>query len=571
MKVKILGGDNKLIYLDENNDFVSQGGEGKIYKKNNLIYKIFIDSNSMTPINKINELCKMNSQYILNPINILLNEKNKQIGYTMNYISNSLPICKLFSNEFRKKNKIEIDSDMNIIEHITKITKDEIHKNNCLIVDTNEFNFLISEIDDFKKAYFIDTNSYQTPSYPATAIMLNIRDWSVGNNFNTLSDWYSLGILFFQILTGIHPFRGNHPKYTKEKYGDNILKQRMIDNISVFDKNVSLPNKIRDFNNIPKNYLNWFINIFQNGKRLNPPEFGGNIIVLPIITKEIFGSNNFIIDLFKEFDSDIIFSRISNGNMVVKTQNKIYFNSLSFNVNKEGYKYKNDIDIIFSKNNFYPILIKLENNILKIKDIKNDIILQEFIGEKYFVYENRIFLKNEENLYEIIIEELGNKLLPHVLVTHQIMPNSSNFLTNLIYQNILGKPFFTIPLNKSIETISIKELENYSIIDGKYDNNILVIIGHKNGKYDRFTFIKNNDKFNLIDLENDISDLNINFTTLDNGLCLFMKEDGLNIFNGSKKLKIHDNSLDDNCILCKNNLQAMFYKDNKLYNFKMKK
>ena len=200
--------------LSENKDFKTQGGEGKIYIKNNVVYKIYIDYTKTIKKEKIKELSVLQHKNIIKPDNIIWTnqKKNKMIGYTMKYIENTEPLCKYFTNSFQNANNI---TSKNILELVYRLqeTIHYIHTNKILIVDGNEFNYLVT--NKTQMPYFIDVDSYQTPSFPATAIMPSIRDWHT-KGFNELSDWYSFAIIACQLFIGIHPYKGTHPNFSKK-------------------------------------------------------------------------------------------------------------------------------------------------------------------------------------------------------------------------------------------------------------------------------------------------------------------------------------------------------------------
>ena len=54
MKVFLRGSGKKVSLLDK--DFKAQGGEGRIYEKNGVIYKVYLDKSRMIPLGKIKEL-----------------------------------------------------------------------------------------------------------------------------------------------------------------------------------------------------------------------------------------------------------------------------------------------------------------------------------------------------------------------------------------------------------------------------------------------------------------------------------------------------------------------------------
>jgi hypothetical protein len=295
----------------------------------------------------------------------------------------------------------------------------------------------------------------------------------------------------------------------------------------------------------------------------------GKVIILPMTVKEIFGSNNFNIDLYNKYDSDIVFVRINNGREVVKTKNKIYVKSLAFN-KSDGYDCKPGVDAVFSIPDQNPVLVKLDGNELKFKNLKTNEYLTSFTGTNMMVVDDIIYLKQDNKLYEIEIKDLFGKVIPSIRKTWQIMPNSSQFLQNFIYQTMLGKLYLTIP---NPDNIACPQLDRYKIIDGKYDSKLCIIYASKHGIISKF-IIRLSNEYTILDVNvtENVDLIPINFVTLTTGVSVSIIDDGvISVLSKDNILKINDNTITISMMLCKSNNQAMFSKDNKLFKISMKK
>jgi DNA-binding helix-hairpin-helix protein with protein kinase domain len=189
--------------IDLNNkNFLAQGGEGSVYVIGKTAYKIYNDPKKMLPLGKIRELSVLTDKNIIKPDEVLT-VKNQEVGYTMRFVDDTYALCQLFTKAFRQRNNLQHDTMFKLIQSLQNLVK-HIHEKKILVVDLNEMNFLAST--DFKDIYAIDVDSYQTPTYKATAIMESIRDRHT-KNFNEGSDWFSFAILAFQMFIGIHPYK----------------------------------------------------------------------------------------------------------------------------------------------------------------------------------------------------------------------------------------------------------------------------------------------------------------------------------------------------------------------------
>ena len=361
-------------------DYVTKGGEGSIYKKDNTAFKIYEDVRKMIPLAKIGELNVLDRPTIIKPENPIYNEDKHLVGFTMEWLGdNILPLCKLFTNGFRDANGVTNDIIIELVETI-KNDIHFIHQHKCLIVDGNELNYMVSS--DFITPYFIDVNSWQTPSFGATAIMPSIRDWTT-TKFNELTDWFSFAIVSFQLFVGIHPFKGTHKNYKK-----NDFRKRITDHISVFNPMVSMPHSVRDFNLIPTSYKDWYVKIFENGNRVPPPDLPGAIMKSQVIVQLIQSTDNFEIREIRCFPEKILFHNATLN--FTKTENKIY-------IGKTDYESR-DEEVVYTPLEQIPIFIRLENGKVKFKTFGYKEPVLDLDAEDKIIVNNILYLKNQEKL-----------------------------------------------------------------------------------------------------------------------------------------------------------------------------
>jgi len=548
-------------------EFVSKGGEGSIYHKDDLAFKIYDDLSKMIPEAKIKELEELDKPNIVRPLDIIFDSSKAIVGFTMDWLGDETnALCKLFTNSFRDANGITIDQTTELVENI-KNTIFFIHNKNFLMVDGNEFNYLVGK--DFITPYFIDVNSYQTPNFHATAIMPSIRDWSA-KTFTTLSDWFSFAIVSFQLFVGIHPFKGNHPKYSR-----NDFEKRTIDNVSVFHKGVSLPPTVRDFNLIPSSYKDWYYKLFEKGERKEPPTLPGKSQVIQIVASIVQSSNNFEITLLREFKDELLFYGVIYGIPVAKTIKEIY-------VSKTNYRTTLDTELLFAMPGLIPILVKIEDNKLKYHSLKEGYKLKELDLEcsDRMIVNNILYIKNSEKLIEIEFNEMSGNIIPAIKTVWTIEPNSSKLFSNVVVQSVLGKAYVAIPLPKlgqrsSFIIKAIPELDKYRIVDAKYDNKVVMFIGYQNGDYFKIIVIFDDDynKYKIRLIPTDY--IPLNFITLDNGVVVSINDDSsIEIFTNridkDDIKKIKDPEINTSMRLFKDGMTVMFVSGNKSYKIRMK-
>src|SRR5579871_1643597 len=234
------------VELDQK-DFLAQGGEGAIYVRGDLAYKVYANPAKMIPTAKIQELAALEQPTIIRPEEVLLNTASAPVGYTMGYVKEAAALCQLFTRAFRERKGLTPEVMAQLVQKLRQGVR-FVHAHGMLIVDLHEMNFLVDL--PLKEILFIDVDSYQTPGFPATALMDSVRDRHT-SGFSENTDWFSFGIVSFQLFVGIHPYKGKHP--------DGLdLDTRMQRNISVFNKAVSLPKVCYPLNAIPRAYRDWY-------------------------------------------------------------------------------------------------------------------------------------------------------------------------------------------------------------------------------------------------------------------------------------------------------------------------
>jgi len=548
-------------------NFLAQGGEGSVYVKEQTAYKIYCDDHGkpkpekMIDTKKIKELSVLTHPNIIKPEDVIVYKK-KEIGYTMKFVKDTYQLCQLFTNAFKKRNNLKPEDMMKLVQNLHEIVNNA-HQHNILIVDLNEMNFLSDK--DFKNIYAIDVDSWQTPGFPATAIMESIKDRHT-KKFNKNSDWFSFGIVSFQMMVGIHPYKGKHPKIKD-------METRMQKNISVFNKDVSVPKICLPFDVIPTAYKNWFKSIFEDGKREIPPTDPYDLVVVfaPKI-KKITGSNNFDIRELREFEDSILCAFYSANRNVIITESNVFAGKIKIE--------NNNLNQVagFTEDSNKPVLAWVDDNKLKLLDLykKSDLAF-DANANQIMSTDGRIYIKNVTAINEIIFKEIGDHIFVTMKTVANVMDRASTLYEGVVVQQALGSWYVSIftETQKSYQ-YHLKELDNVRIIDAKYQNKVLMIVVEEKGKYHRY-ILRFSDNYKDYDLREirDIQYAGLNFTVLDKGVCISLNEDGtIELFSNKKDStsikSIDDSVIDGNMKLVADGNRAIFYKDNKVYKISLK-
>ncbi|OAD21092.1 hypothetical protein THIOM_003154, partial [Candidatus Thiomargarita nelsonii] len=80
-------------------DFVAEGGEGELYAKGDQIFKIYNDPKKMISVAKIQELARLDKPNIIRPQAVLLDNKDRIVGFSMARVKQSVALPRLFTND----------------------------------------------------------------------------------------------------------------------------------------------------------------------------------------------------------------------------------------------------------------------------------------------------------------------------------------------------------------------------------------------------------------------------------------------------------------------------------------
>lgn len=516
MKYKLKKGGNVSL---SKKDFIASGGEGSIYVHGNTAFKIYSRPDGMIPEQKIDELSAIQHKNIIKPEDVLL-RKDKPVGYGMRYVQDTHALCQLFTMSFKKRNNLSPEIVLKLVRSLQAGVVD-IHLANILVVDLNEMNFLVDKA--FTEVYFIDTDSYQTPHYPATALMDSVKDWHANGRWSQESDWFSWGVVSFQMFTGIHPYKGKH-KTIKS------MLERMQGNLSVFNKDVAVPKMVPSFDVIPEVYRSWYEAVFERGSREFPPSDMHAVAHVAVAARHI--SSTDCIEISKAFTDvkftvDVIdFARLGEFDVVKVTSGLVTF--FSNGSTHETSLLDSAGSVVGVTNRGRLVLGALgPGGYLDLADIRLNIPIPVTArGDSIMEYDGRIYLKNSGHIMEVEIIDDGYSCIASTKTVVNVMPKATKLFDGVALQDMLGSWFASFfPRSGASYQVKLEELTGYKIIDAKFDTRVLMVIGSRGGKYDKFVY-KFRFDFSSYVLweEKDVVYSGINFVCLDNGVCAHINE-----------------------------------------------
>ena len=458
-------------------DHVATGGEGSLYIKGAHAYKIFLSPERARAAGmqeKITLLRGIQHPYLVTPKDILMDANNQLVGYRMPVVQGT-SLMERFSSTWWDAHHYNTAQATEMLVKMKEALL-EVHHHQALAVDANEMNWMVEK----EEPRLIDCDSWKIGRFDATAIMPSIRDYSQ-QSFSATSDWFSWGIVAFQLLTGIHPFKGAHPKFKK---GD--MPARMRANISVFDPDTKYPASVRPFDDIPKGLRDWFFEVFQQGNRSAPPDrFDAAIhkiersraakVKKGTLIKDFFwGTDGVILDVLPE--GFLVYTTKAGQFSVLDLETKTDL----LNLPPHAETLWKSQQLGFVKKNGKPIVLVLENGMLSATSGGNQVPTR---AQTLRVFHNNIYLLVADaaaGLQEIVLQEVQGHWLLGIKASWPILVRSSQFFKTVVVMDCLGVPFIVVPSPQGANPVRAALLKDYRILDAvAADSDLVVLIGMK--------------------------------------------------------------------------------------------
>jgi hypothetical protein len=210
-------------------------------------------------------------------------------------------------------------------------------------------------------------------------------------------------------------------------------------------------------------------------------------------------------------------------------------------------------------------------NAEKKSDIPNQIC-----GQEMMTYNDCLYVKNGDQLLCVELVEMGKNFLVSSSTAASILGNATKLYDGVAIQNLLGAAYVSMfPGPKEHRQKHIEDLDKYRIIEAKYDNHVLMVVGLKNGQYDRLVirFAKDWKNYDVRVVKN-ITHVGLNFVVLDKGVVICINEDEdveafTNRVAASDVRIIKDPIISGDMRLFKRGSQLLFARGNKLYSMTM--
>ena len=505
------------------NDYHASGGEGTVYKISGMAIKIYNDPEKMARDNisgKINKLSTLVHPYISVPQGLVFSS-GKPIGFYMPFAEGE-PLSRVFTNDFRTREGFADRDAVKLADRMRDIIR-FAHDHGAILVDPNEFNWLAYlKGHDKPEPRIIDVDSWVIGKMPPmVAIVPSIRDWHT-KGFNQLSDWFSWGVVTFQIFTGTHPYKGTLDGFTN-------LEARMKANASVFSNGVRLNRAVRDFNCIPNALRDWYEETFQTGKRTIPPisfDTGVAKAAVTRVVKIITASGSLVFDKIYSKTGDEAVHIWPCGVVLLKSGElvELRLKRVIGQLNStDGEVVKVDGGWLIADWIRGQVVYTYVNE----SSLQSELLTLAVKSHHIFRSDNRLFVVTDGGLTEIFFKVMGKAIIA-VGQTWGAMVNSTKWFDGVGIQDAMGAMYVIIPFSdKACTQVRIRELDGLKTVSAKAGNRYIVIVAaDKNGEYHKIELVMSCDYTSYQASKTLVDSPDLNVALLPKGVGATIVDDG---------------------------------------------
>ena len=475
---------------------IAEGGEGRVFGTDTHCYKVYHDPARALPDGKFRELSELDRKDIVRPESLLTDDSGGTVGYVMRRIKNAQDLPPLFTRSFRERKHIKPETVFGLVLKLRDLVA-YAHEKRCLIVDLNELNFLATRKLD--GVYAIDVDSWQTASYPATAIMETVRDRHAPKRggrwvWNSGTDWFAFAVLASQLLIGIHPYRGRHPDCHHADPAER-LEERMRRNLSVFNARTVLPPPCFPIADVPTAYRNWFVAVLERGERLPAPATGDapTVVAVPAAPAPVAAQNAL------RFVEVLTLPAGERATVVRSTPAAIYVLAASGRVygghsGAASYLAQvpggDDHDLALTGDGRLLVVRYDPSTEESVVSFPDGTELDRRAGRPVVTADGRVTVLHRSHVLELswlagVRPVAGPKIVANVLA------GSATLYPGVVVQRLVDAWYATAIAADGSYQVRLPEVANRRVVDARYEGRVLVVVvvDSKSGRYDELTYL----------------------------------------------------------------------------------
>ena len=384
-----------------------------------------------------------------------------------------------------------------------------VHAAKALVVDLNAMNVLVSRTLD--GVYLIDVDSFQTAGHPATAQADSIRDrQSPSGQFGEGTDWFAFAVVTFQLMVGVHPYRGLHPSV-------KTLDDRMKGNLSVFHDTVKVPHVAAPFSVLPEVWRRWYRRVFEEGYR-GPPPSDTQYSVMPLVAVGDVRSVALSLHAVLSVNHSIYEAHDWDGTLVVRTEAGVQMNGRQVFEPIQG-------RVAFGMAGPGVVaMAQVVDGCLQVVELGSGACHRLALPvESVASSDGRMYAKSGGSIMELHWYRSPKGWVCVPKMVGRVMPYASRLFHGVAVQTLLGATYVSLLIDrgKALQ-LRVPELDGAQVIEAKYQSDVMMVRVRRNATPERWVFRR--DGHQLVGWKE--ADSPLNFAVLNGGVVVDWLDDG---------------------------------------------
>jgi hypothetical protein len=507
---------------------LATGGEASVYKAtDDAIVKIYTDPGKMERdgmVGKVELLRSLGSPTIVAPSGVVVDcRSRKPVGLYMP-LAQGEPLPRMFATSYWRRESFTTSHANSLVESMRAVVE-RAHAYQALLVDGNELNWLVAPGPSPRA---IDVDSWQVGRWRATVIMPSIRDWHA-REFSELSDWFSFGVVTFQVYTGVHPYRGTLAGYKQGEW-----EQRMRDNASVFSPGTKLAAAVRPFADIPGPLLEWYEATFQRGERSVPPSPTATAkVARAAVSHHVAvspGGGELVVDKVLDVAGLLrtwpcgacLVDDGRGGRAVLNVARRARLYTLS---DKHA-----ACEVVRVADGF--VVCELASGCPRLTHVSDQglatVLDLRVAGHALFRYDNRLFVASGASLVELAYVKMARPTMAVKRTMSILHPQAVQWFDGVGVERVFEATFVVAPVRQDeFATVRVPELDKLVVLDALAGPRLAIFaVVDRSGGTRRVTVSFSRDYSTYTAKTEDADTAEINSVILPNGVCASIERDG---------------------------------------------
>ena len=433
-----------------------------------------------------------------------------------------------------------------------------VHRAGALVVDMNEMNFLV---DSRPSPHLRDRRRQLSDApLPATAITPAIADPLVRHgDFTELSDWYSFAVLSFQLLVGVHPFKGRHPTV-------KTLEERMRLGLSAFRPEVSLPAVAYPLDHIPSVLADWLRAVLDRGQRVRPPALDGVHAPAIVCTPPpLQASGDLDVTLLTTLPATIR-ALLGGDGMWADVSDGLYLDGRRMAPSPPP-----GARLAITPRRGQAVIVHLDGRRVRLREVRSGLGLAcELEADRIASSEGHVFLKSRDRIFALVLHDLGSRVIASTRWLGNALPKATRLFDGVAIMSLLGACYATLLWPDRCHALRLEELDGLAVVDARREGGVLMVLARCPDGYRRYAF-RVDPRSGRYDVQVSSHDTpqGLDFVTLASGICVSHQDSELVLFSSrpgsAERRRIDDGALPAGALLATHHGKVLCFEGERVY------